>query len=73
MDEEHCGEFAASFIPRWGWFFPCFLPKGHEGGPESHRAGGECTKHGKYVMEQYGQPPQCPKWPDCAKIGKEKS
>jgi hypothetical protein len=64
MDDQ-CGEYAASFIPRWGTYFSCVLPKGHEG---EHRAGGECFKHGKYVMEHFGETPKCPKWPDCIKI-----
>jgi hypothetical protein len=68
--DDHCGEFAASFIPRWGEYFSCVLQKGHDG---EHRAGGECVKHGKYVMEHTGQVPQCPKWPDCAKIGADLS
>ena len=59
-----CGEFAASFIPRWGTYYSCVLPKGHEG---EHRAGGTCRTHGAYFMEQPGQTPQCPKWPECAK------
>lgn len=67
--EEICGEYAASLIPRRGEFFCCVLPKGHDG---KHRAGGECFKHGKYVMEHTGQTPQCPQWPDCTKIGAEK-
>jgi hypothetical protein len=64
---EKCGEFAASFIPRWGMYFTCVLPKGHDGGPESHRAGGKCKKHGEYVMEHFGEAPRCPQWPDCTK------
>jgi hypothetical protein len=66
--EEICGEFAADFIPRWGWSFPCVLPKGHDG---EHRAGGECLRHGYYVMEHSNEPPQCPKWPKCAEDSPE--
>ena len=62
---ELCREFAAPYIPRWGYYFSCVLPKGHEG---EHRAGGTCAAHGDYVMEHFGELPQCPKWPECAKI-----
>ena len=61
---ESCGEFAASLIPREGMYYPCVLPKGHEG---EHRTGGECLAHGPYIMEHFGQPPQCQKWPECVK------
>ena len=60
--DETCGEFAASFIPRWGTYFSCVLPKGHDG---EHRAGGTCVAHGAYVMGHFGQTPRCPKWPYC--------
>jgi len=61
-DTEKCGEFAASFIPRFGWFHACVLDKGHDG---EHLAGGTCLKHGPYIMAHFGEHPQCPKWPDC--------
>jgi len=66
-----CGEFAASFIPRWGQSFCCVLPKGHEG---DHRAGGTCFAHGPYEMEKFGQVPNCPQWPKCIEdlMSKEK-
>lgn len=54
---EKCGEPTASFIPRWGMYFLCVLPKGHEG---EHKRGGICFKHGEYVGEK------CPQWPDCS-------
>lgn len=57
-----CGQFAAPFIPREGTFFSCVLHRTHKG---EHRAGGTCFVHGAYVMEHFGQPPQCPKWPEC--------
>jgi hypothetical protein len=64
---EHCGQFAAPFIPRRGEFYTCVLPKGHK--PEGdHRAGGTCPVHGDYVMERFGKPPRCPHWPECAEI-----
>jgi hypothetical protein len=73
-----CGEFAASFIPRWGQYFSCVLSKGHEGGPESHRAGGTCVAHGDYVMDSFGATPHCPYPPEeciagCMKLQKESS
>ena len=67
---EQCGEYAASFIPRWGMYYSYVLPKGHKG---EHRAGGECLKHGKYVMGNFEEIPQCPQWPDCLNISAEKS
>lgn len=66
--EEKCGKSAASYIPRWGQSFACPLPKGHDG---PCRAGGNCFKHGPYVMGQPGVPPQCPHFPDC--VVEEKS
>jgi hypothetical protein len=72
--EDICGEFAASFIPREQIWFVCVLPKGHEGDPNSHRAGGTCKAHGPYVMEKFGQVPNCPQWPKCIEdlMSKEK-
>lgn len=59
--EKICGKPAASLIPRWGMAYACVLKKGHK---RSCRPGGTCVKHGKYTVPN-GQPPQCPKWPDC--------
>ena len=65
---EPCGEFAASFIPRWGTYFPCVLPKGHEG---EHLAGGDCFAHGPFIMQHFGEPPHCPHpIEECAKGAK---
>lgn len=59
---EKCGERAAPLVPRWGWWFACVLPKGHEG---EHKQGGSCNIHGPYVGER------CPHWPDCAELAIE--
>jgi len=57
-----CGEVVAHLIAGASWF-PCALPKGHEGG---HRAAGNCFTHGAYLGEPSAVP-QCPKWPECTK------
>lgn len=57
-----CGEVVTHLIAGASWY-PCALPKGHEGG---HRAAGSCVAHGDYLGE-VGAPPQCPKWPACVK------
>lgn len=44
--QERCGERAEPLIPRWGQYWACVLPKGHEG---EHRGGGNCFTHGEYV------------------------
>lgn len=59
--ENKCGQYVISFITREGSYFPCGLPKGHDGG---HRASGNCIKHGPYVGE-VGAVPQCPYYPNC--------
>ena len=61
-EPEKCGEFVASLIAGASWF-PCARPKHHDGG---HRAAGTCVLHGAYLGME-GQPPQCPKWPECVK------
>ena len=69
-ETDKCGEYAAGFIPRWGYSFSCVLPKGHDG---EHRAGGTCIKHGPYIMDHQEESPQCPKWPDCVKLPIDKT
>lgn len=55
-ENSKCGERAEAWIPRWGMYFACVLPKGHEG---AHKRGGNCFKHGEYVGAN------CPKYPEC--------
>lgn len=57
-----CNECVVSFIAREGSYFPCALPKGHDGG---HRAAGTCHKHGRYYGK-VGKVPRCRQFPDCA-------
>ena len=57
--EEACREYVCHLIAGCSWY-PCALPKGHEGG---HRAEGECFEHGAYLGEP-GCPPRCPSCPE---------
>lgn len=60
-----CGKPAAPFIPRWGSWFACMLPPGHEG---SCQPGGNCVAHGPYLTP-LGVPPCCPHpLTECLKI-----
>ena len=59
-DPSLCGEVVQYLIAGASWF-PCALPKGHEGG---HRAASSCLAHGPYLGE-VNAAPQCPQWPEC--------
>ena len=47
---DKCGKPAASWIPRWSWYFACVLEPGHEG---ECKPGGTCHVHGE-VVKEYG-------------------
>ena len=57
-----CGKPAASLVPRWGWYFACYLPPNHEG---ECQPGGDCIAHGRYIGSR------CPRWPECVKAAVE--
>jgi hypothetical protein len=61
-EEPKCGEFVCSHIAREGSWFPCVLPKGHDG--LAHFSGGNCFTHGPYVSKMPWRPPACPKCND---------
>ena len=63
---QNCRQFVCSHIVREGSWFPCALPKGHEG--DQHYAGGTCFTHGPYVNERPGCPPACPKCDNTIRI-----
>ncbi len=58
-EEGACGECVCHHIAGYSWF-PCALPRGHEGG---HRARAECFEHGVYLGEPWA-PPRCPRCPE---------